>query len=263
MLKCNDWPIGICSWCAGNDIEILDRLKNELGLEYIHLHITPALTKGSFAADFIDHGWKVSCTMIDFVQEDYSTIETITRTGGIIPDEFWKNNCQRILDAINITADLHVKYLSFHAGFIESDIEKMRNRMILLADMAEKRDVILLMETGQESTHTLKHFLEQLAHPAIGVNFDPANMILYNTGKPVEAVMQLAPWIKHVHIKDATRSKVSGQWGLEVPWGDGQVGANEFLKALEEIDYSGIVAIEREVGKSRNEDIKLAIKRLS
>jgi sugar phosphate isomerase/epimerase len=96
----------------------------------------------------------------------------------------------------------------------------------------------------------------------MGVNFDPANMILYDKGDPIEAVRVLAPWIKHVHIKDAIRTKTPGQWGAEVPWGDGQVNSGAFLKVLRKVGFAGVLAIEREAGDDRVGDIKLAVERL-
>ena len=72
----------------------------------------------------------------------------------------------------------------------------------------------ILMETGQESADELKHFLEEMNHPALFVNFDPANMILYTIKAiPAEAVKVLAPWIRHIHAKDATRTKTPGEPG--------------------------------------------------
>ena len=65
-----------------------------------------------------------------------------------------------------------------------------------------------------------------------------------------------------MHIKDAIASKVPGEWGAEVPWGDGEVGAGQFVLALEKIGYAGALAIEREAGDARVDDIKLAAERL-
>ena len=121
---------------------------------------------------------------------------------------------------------------------------------------------MLLLETGQETAQELRNFLEELNNPVIGVNFDPANIILYDKGDPIEAVRVLAPWIKHIHIKDATRTKQPGTWGLEVPWGDGEVGPETFLNVLKEIGFEGTLAIEREAGDDRLGDVKLAAERL-
>jgi sugar phosphate isomerase/epimerase len=170
------------------------------------------------------------------------------------------------LGAADVTVKLGVKYLSMHAGFIdESDVsyaEKFYERITSLADAAKDKNIMLLLETGQETAEELKKFLEELDHPAIGVNFDPANIILYDKGNPIEAVKVLAPWIKHIHIKDANRTTTTGTWGAEVPWGDGQVNPAEFLKALEEIGYDGALPIEREAGDNRFGDVKLAAERL-
>ena len=132
-----------------------------------------------------------------------------------------------------------------------------------MADVAEQNNIMILMESGQESAESLKDFLVELSHPALGVNFDPANMILYDKGDPVSALETLTPWVKHIHIKDARRSSVAGQWGEEVPWGDGDCDSDEFLKTLNRIGYHGALAIEREAGSKRLEDIQHAALSLS
>ena len=94
------------------------------------------------------------------------------------------------------------------------------------------------------------------------VNFDPANMILYDKGDPTEAVQMLAPWIRHIHIKDAIRTKQPGTWGTQVRWGQGEVKAEAFLKALKGIGFAGVLAIEQEANKDRFGNIKSAVEKL-
>jgi sugar phosphate isomerase/epimerase len=204
--------------------------------------------------------------MIDFDQEDYSTLDTIKVTGGVVPDDCWEKNKKVFAAAAKVTSELSVKYLSMHAGFIDhTDVEKykvMCDRIKCLADIAAENGIILLMETGQEIAGDLAGFMNEIAHPAVGINFDPANMILYDKGDPIDAVKVLSPWIKHVHIKDAIKTETPGQWGREVPWGDGQVDSRKFLAVLNEIGYKGTLAIEREAGDSRLEAITLAAERL-
>jgi L-ribulose-5-phosphate 3-epimerase len=98
--------------------------------------------------------------------------------------------------------------------------------------------------------------------PGAGVNFDPANMVLYDEGNPVQAMAVLAPWIRHVHIKDGIRTRRPGAWGREVPWGEGEVGAEAFLRELKRLGYAGALAIEREAGDRRVQDIRSAVERL-
>ena len=267
-MKCKDWPIGICSWSLQTDVAGVADAMDKIGIEQVHLAVRAAVEDNGddYLAAVQKQNWTVSCTMIDFPQEDYSTLESIKITGGIVPDEYWEQNRRLFLDATDVTVKLSVKYLSMHAGFIdESDpayIKKFYDRIRFLADAAGHKEILLLLETGQETAEDLKHFLEELDHSAVGVNFDPANMILYDKGNPIDAVRVLAPWIKHIHIKDATRTTQPGTWGAEVPWGNGQVGTEAFLNVLKEIGFNGVMAIEREAGDDRFGDIKLAAERL-
>lgn len=268
-MKCRDWPIGVCSWSLQMDIVSVAEAMNKAGIEHIHLGIRPALEKkgDNYLAAVSEQNWTISATMINFPQEDYSTLDSIKATGGIVPDEYWEQNREDCITAAKITRELGVDYLTMHAGFIDESnavyANMFKERIGFLADIAEKEKIMLLLETGQETAKELRNFTEELNHPAIGINFDPANMILYDKGNPVEAVHELSPWIKHVHIKDAIRTIQPGTWGQEVQWGDGQVGAERFLCALEEIGFEGALSIEREAGDDRFSDIKLAAQRLS
>ena len=261
MTKCGNWPVGVCSWSLQTDIAGIAAAMEKIGLERVHLAVGPAL--GEDRAQYVKavgkQSWIVSCTMIDFPQEDYSTLDSIKRTGGIAPDDCWEANRQRFLTAVDVTAELGVGYISTHIGFIDPAREeyskKFHDRTKCLADAAAEKGLSLLLETGQESAVEMRQFMQKLNHPAIGINFDPANIILYDKGEPLEAVHILASWIKHVHIKDAVRTKEPGTWGLEVPWGVGEVGVEQFLRVLRKVGYKGTLAIEREAGDDRFGDI--------
>jgi L-ribulose-5-phosphate 3-epimerase len=261
--------VGLCSWSLRTDLAGVAAAMKDLGLQHVHLGIRSLVedTSGESFDAVASQGWTVTSTMIDFPQEDYSTLDRIRVTGGIAPDEHWQQNHNLFLGAVIATARLGVKYLSTHAGFIDESDEahatKMQSRVRTLANIAADNGVILLLETGQETARELRRFLEELDHTSVGVNFDPANMILYDKGDPIEAVRILSPWIHHLHVKDAVRTSRPGTWGSEVPWGDGQVGVQRFLDVLEEVGFDGAMAIEREAGDNRLGDIKLAVRRLA
>ena len=80
------------------------------------------------------------------------------------------------------------------------------------------------------------------------VNFDPANMLLYDMDDPLQVLDLLAPDIRSVHVKDANRPQVTGTWGEEVPLGEGQTNTRAFVRALKRVGYQGPLCIEREVG---------------
>ncbi|HQE29452.1 MAG TPA: sugar phosphate isomerase/epimerase family protein, partial [Phycisphaerae bacterium] len=139
----------------------------------------------------------------------------------------------------------------------------MVDRARRIADALGERGVKLVMETGQESPENLIAFMDAVGRPNVAVNFDPANMILYGVGEPVEAVSLLRDRIAHVHMKDATWSaKPREQWGEEVVLGTGEADIPRIVSKLRAQGYTGTLAIEREAGNQRVADIAEAIKLL-
>jgi L-ribulose-5-phosphate 3-epimerase len=264
--KCS---IGVCSWSFQKSVEEIASLMTAMNVDHIHLALAPAL--GADGKAYMEavkrQNWTISSTMLHFDYEDYSSLDTIKVTGGIAPDDKWPMASEAFVKACALTKELGVPYISMHVGFLDHKdaayAKKFYDRVRFLGDAAKAAGVTLLMETGQESAEDLKDFLVTLNHPNVMLNFDPANMILYNKNEPLEALKILAPWIRHVHAKDALRTKVNGTWGAEVPWGDGEVNVFAFLKALSELGFEGTLAIEREAGSQRVKDIAQAVRRLA
>src|SRR5262249_59883502 len=91
---------------------------------------------------------------------------------------------------------------------------KILSRVAEVADALAKLGVSLLAETGQETASELLQFLNDLRRRNVEVNFDPANMILYGAGDPIDAIRVLGRHIRHVHVKDATLSdQPRMKWG--------------------------------------------------
>ena len=269
--------LGVCSWSFRLPLDkVADEMK-KLNLKRIHLALQPFLegtsrhgvAEGADALEKVkariaSGEWVLSATMIGFPQENYSTLETIRKTGGVVPDDVWEANKKIVRAGAKLSAELKSPLLALHAGFLdESDpvaLKKYTERVKFIVDTCGEAGVPVALETGQESAEDLAHFLSSM--PGVGVNFDPANMILYAKGDPVAAAKTLGPWIRHIHVKDAIKTKTPGTWGTEVPWGVGEVNQDAFLDALEQAGYKGAFAIEREGGDNRVGDIALAAKRL-
>jgi sugar phosphate isomerase/epimerase len=210
-----------------------------------------------------EDGVTVVSGMVRCIGEDYSTPETIRLTGGIAPDPTWEQNWKNFSAAAVIAGKMGLKLVTFHAGFLppdESDpaFKKMLQRLRVVADVFMGQNIVLGLETGQETADELAGLLHRLNHPNIGVNFDPANMILYDKGDPVNALHVLAPWIRQVHIKDAKRTKVPLTWGEEVPVGSGEVDWHIFFSTLKRVSSNVNLVIERESANTRLADIQKA-----
>ncbi len=259
--------LAVCSWSLqpAGPAELIDDLK-AIGISKVQLALCPLVNDPVWAdagAQLAEAGIEIASGMFGTKGEDYSTLEAIKVTGGIVPDETWDDNWAHIQKVIPMAVSLGVKFVTFHAGFLPEDpadpsYEKLTGRLSQIAEAFAAAGVDLGLETGQEDADTLKGFLDRLAAPNLGVNFDPANMILYGKGEPVAAVRTLMPYVRQVHIKDAIPTETPGTWGAEVVVGTGAVDWVAFLGALAEGGMSGAMAIEREAGDQRAADIKTA-----
>jgi sugar phosphate isomerase/epimerase len=259
--------LAVCSWSLRpkDPADLIGQL-GQLGMDKVQLALGPLADEPAWAgagAKLAAAGDKIVSGMFGTVGEDYSTLEAIRKTGGIVPDATWDENWRSIRQYVKLAAKLKLKLVSFHCGFLPEDpadasYDKLIARLVKIADAFARVGIGLAMETGQEDAGTLKGFLDRLAKPNVGVNFDPANMILYAKGDPVAAVKVLMPYVRQVHIKDATATKVPGQWGAEVPVGTGEVAWPAFLAALKAGGFSGHMSIEREAGDQRIADITRA-----
>ncbi|GIX50213.1 MAG: hexulose-6-phosphate isomerase [Limisphaera sp.] len=260
--------LAVCSWSllpGGADqlirlLEQVDLFRVQLALDPLHESpVAWRLTRESLAVN----GVEVVSGMFTTVGEDYSTLESIRRTGGLVPDEHWEENWRRVQIVRDIARSLRIRLVTFHAGFLPEDpgdpaCQRLFDRVCRVADCFGEAGIQLAFETGQETAETLAGFLTRLNRPNLGVNFDPANMILYDKGDPVQALRVLAPWLRQCHLKDARRTRVPGTWGEEVVLGTGDVDWPAFFRTLAEIGFDGDLCIEREAGNRRVEDIRAA-----
>ena len=132
--------------------------------------------------------------------------------------------------------------------FGDPQVRAMLDTLARAAQLAAEKGITLAFETGQETATLLRRTLDDLKAPNLKVNFDPANMLLYDMGDPIRAVEILGPDIRSVHVKDARRPTVPGQWGEEVPLGQGEVDIRKFVATLKRVGYTGPLVVEREVG---------------
>ena len=270
--------IGVCSWSWKLPMREVVAQMEKNGIRGVNLALMPFIENDKYhGGSESPETWqwlkekvargeiKVMSTMISTVGEDYTTIESIKRTGGIVPDQHWEANKVRFEKGAELTKELGCRYLLTHVGFLDEEdpvaFAKYRERVLWIRDVCAKNGVILIMETGQETANALASFLPTV--PGVYVNFDPANMIQYGMGRPIDALSRLIPWIRQIHVKDACLAEKSGEWGAEVPWGEGEVGGKAFVAALEKLGFRGNYVIEREEGEDRIADIVLARERLT
>jgi len=201
--------------------------------------------------------------MIGMRGEDYASPASIRETGGVRLDAHWDENVAAATQSAALAWRLRLPLVSFHAGFLPHDRADpvrgvMLGRLRAIADVFAKHGVALALETGQERADTLLDVLAELDRPTVGVNFDPANMLLYGMGDPVEALSALGPHVRQVHVKDARAPRQPGAWGEEVTVGTGEVDWPRFFAVLARVAPAADLMIEREAGTDRVGDIRKA-----
>lgn len=257
--------LAVCSWSlqAANPAELAGRLA-ATGIHNIQLALDPLRENpavwGGIENLFAKNNIIIISGMLGCVGEDYTTLESIRRTGGIAPDATWGQNLENFREGAAIASRLGLKLVTFHAGFLphktDAGFPKMKARLDAVAALFSEKGIALGLETGQETAAELAELMHELGNGNIGVNFDPGNMLLYDKGDPVGALRTLAPWLKQIHIKDARRTKTPGTWGEEMPAGGGEVNWDAFFATLRELKYTGDFSIEREAGAQRVADIR-------
>ena len=250
--------VGVCSWSLQvTSVPELRRLLDQLGVNVIQIacgdphHASweegERMPEAARAA-----GFDISAAMLGFPGEDYTTPAHIQRTGGFGDPGTRPERLERLQWALKRCNELGVDGLTLHAGFLPEPSDPARRPFLdtlgTAAALAKSAGVTLCFETGQETAALLRRTLDDLACDNLKVNFDPANMLLYDMGDPIAAIDVLGPDIRSVHAKDANRPTTPGEWGEEVPLGQGQVNMRAWVQALKDSGFAGPLVIEREVG---------------
>lgn len=252
------WPIGVFSSIdAGLGVQL--DVARDLGVTTIHLHAPTEANRTAarateFRAKLDDLGIRTTVVFGGFEGESYADIPTVTRTVGLVPAETREARTREMLEISDFARALGVDVVALHLGFVPHDtsdplfgeVVEVTRRVL---DHCQSNDQALHLETGQESADALLTFIEATERDNLFVNFDPANMILYGSGEPIEALKKIGGnLVRSIHCKDGTWADKPGEeWGAETPLGEGDVNMESYLRTLNEIGYTGPLTIEREI----------------
>src|SRR5213082_278875 len=264
--------IGVCSWSLQvKSVPELKRFMDRLGIDVVQIacgdpHHASWAEGDAMPAAARAAGFRMSGAMLGFPGEDYTTPQTIQKSGGFGNPATRAERLERFQWALDRTRALGLSDMMLHAGFIPEpkhpDRKPFLDTLAKVSDLAKAKGITVAFETGQETADLLRRTLDDLKCPNLKVNFDPANMLLYDKDDPLRAVELLAPDIRGVHVKDANRPTTKGAWGEEVPLGRGHTNTRQFVKTLRKVGYRGALCIEREVGtqEERFRDIEHGVK---
>ena len=184
---------------------------------------------------------------------------------GIVPAAERSGRVGQIKQGADFAQRIGVKSITTHVGFIPEDpgqplyeqtVEALRD----VAGYCKDLGLEFWFETGQETPVTLLRTIEDVGTGNLGINLDPANLILYGKANPVDALDVFGEYVRGVHAKDGFYPTNGRELGKEAALGSGKVDFPTLIGRLKLLGFAGHLTIEREISGPRQiEDIKSAI----
>jgi L-ribulose-5-phosphate 3-epimerase len=246
--------LAVMFWAGKDPTETLKTLVN-LGLRRGQMGIP-----GDYALNGASSTWKAAVAALNFQiytvfaaydGESYADVAAVQATVGFVPPATRAARGARTLEVSRFAQELGAASIATHIGRIPAD-RKSPDYLDIVAlvrricDQAAQFGQSFALETGQETAAELLEFINEVNRPNLGINFDPANMIMYGTGEPVEALEMLQSKVLSIHCKDGKWPASPGALGTETPLGQGNVDWKRFLTQLDQGGYRGPLSIERE-----------------
>ena len=269
--------LGVITDCFKLPLEDSLRLASSLGFDGVQIYATV----GEFSPDMS----KERRTEIKNLLKDLG-IEVSALCGDMGGHGFQveadnPDRVEKTKEIIDLACDFDTAVVTTHIGVIPSDKSHPRYAVMLDAlkacgAYAKERGVTLAIETGPEMADVLYDFVSAI-DGGVGVNLDPANLVMVTGQDPSEAVEILGKYIVHTHVKDGVMLKSTdpemiygcfagevyeslniGECFRETPLGQGSVDFPKYIEALRKVGFDGYLTVERETGDDPEADIVLA-----
>ncbi|HYF49204.1 MAG TPA: sugar phosphate isomerase/epimerase family protein, partial [Planctomycetota bacterium] len=182
-------------------------------------------------------------------------------TIGLVPPQYRAERIAALKKGGEFAKKLGAPAAITHLGFIPENANDPVFKDVVkavreIAEHYQKLGIEFWYETGQETPITLLRLIKEVGTSNQGINLDPANLILYGRGNPIDSLDVFGSYVKNIHAKDGLYPTELMNLGHEVKVGDGKVRFPEFLKRLNEIGFKGELIIEREIsGEQQKKDI--------
>jgi len=201
-------------------------------------------------------GWVVGPTVWNFVDGP--------QTIGIVPETWRRERMEGIKKIMDFANMLNLKTVTTHMGFMPENPNTKEYRDILdaiyeLCEYANQYGINFCFETGQETPTTILRTINDVKARGLDnlrINLDPANLLLYGKGNPMDAVDVFGQYVVGVHVKDGDYPTDGDNLGHEHKVGTGRVNFDYIIRKLHSFGYKGPLTIEREItGEQQRKDI--------
>ncbi|HEY89034.1 MAG TPA: sugar phosphate isomerase/epimerase [Thermoflexia bacterium] len=190
-------------------------------------------------------------------------------TIGLVPPAYRPERVAALQAGADFAAYVGAPSITTHVGFIPETPHNplypaLLDALHTVISYCDARGIGFYFETGQETPVTLLRVIEELGYDNLGVNFDPANLLMYGKANPLDALDILGRYVRGVHAKDGDYPSDGLHLGPEKPLGAGRVNFPALISQLKALGYTGALTIEREIsGPQQIADIQRAIELLT
>jgi L-ribulose-5-phosphate 3-epimerase len=186
-------------------------------------------------------------------------------TIGLVPPQYRAGRVAALKAGAEFAERVGVDSVTTHVGFIPEDpgnplYPGLLDALREVVEYCAERGLTFCFETGQETPTTLLRVIEDLGGEHLGINLDPANLLMYGKANPVDALDVFGAYVRGVHAKDGEYPTNGRELGVEKPLGEGRVHFDLLIPKLKSLGYTGALTIEREIsGPQQIADIRAAI----
>jgi L-ribulose-5-phosphate 3-epimerase len=257
--------VGIFLRCTGQDDPLLAlEAVKALGLGTVQVSKLPDrfyTPEGAaeFAGMLRRTGIRADSVVAVFAGESYADRDAVVRTVGFRPLHLIEERLAYVRKCVDFADAIGARIVTFHMGFLPENPEDEAYKAMLaavtdIAAYAAKKRVTISLETGQETGEQLAAFLDRITVARVGVNFDPANLVIYGVDAPSRALKHVVGRVTSVHVKDALLPATPGAMGREVRPGEGRAELGECFRMLRASGFTGALIIENYVARGLKTD---------
>jgi sugar phosphate isomerase/epimerase len=187
---------------------------------------------------------------------------------GLVPPQYREERIAALKKWADFAVRIGAPAIITHCGFIpenmtEPEYEPVVEAIGEVARYCESKNLGFWFETGQETPVVLLRTFERIGTNNLGINLDPANLILYGKANPIDSLDVIGSYVTNIHVKDGLYPTDGNNLGKEVPAGEGKVNFPEFIQKLKSLGFDGELIIEREIsGEQQIRDIRATINKL-
>jgi L-ribulose-5-phosphate 3-epimerase len=258
-------PTGVFLRCTGQSDPLLAlKAVKALGFETVQVSKLPDRFytpdgAAEFAGMLRDTGIRADSVVAVFAGESYADRDTVVRTVGFRPLPLIKERLDYLRKCVDFARAIGAGIVTFHMGFLPENPNDDAYKAMLaavtdIAGYAAKQHVTISLETGQETGQQLAAFLDRITVARVGVNFDPANLVIYGVDSPSQALKHFVSRVTSVHVKDALLPETPGAMGREVRPGEGRAELAECFRMLRGSGFKGALIIENYVARDLKTD---------